>query len=399
MAARKRVLQLCAVDFTVKHFLGDLVEFLEAKGLEVHVGCRRGAFWNDLLARHYRMVDLPFTRGANPLANAVALLRLWRYLAGHRFDIVHVHTPLVGVLGRLAARWARVPIRLYTAHGFYFHDEMPPALRRFCVAVERRAARWGHFIFTQSDEDRQAAIREGIAPPDRIATIGNGIDTKRFDPARVMATEQAKLREELDLVEGAPTIGIVARVVREKGVFELAEAVAAIRRDLPDVRVVLIGGALPSDRDDSTRAFRERLGELGITPHFRFAGFRNDVPALISLCNVYTLPSYREGMPRSILEAMAMALPVVATAIRGCREEVVEGETGFLIPPRDSRALAERLLRVLSRPDEARRMGEAGRRRAVEQFDYRLVLERQWTVYEKLMRSAECGMRNESNAE
>jgi len=397
MAARKRVLQLCAVDFTVKHFLGDLVEFLEAKGLEVHVGCRRGEFWNDLLARHYRMADLPFTRGANPVANAVALLRLWRYLARHPFDIVHVHTPIVGVLGRLAAKWARVPIRLYTAHGFYFHDEMSPTLRRFCVAVERRAARWGHFVFTQSDEDRQAAIREGIAPPDRIATIGNGIDTERFDPARTGAEEQRKLREELGLVEDAPTIGIVARVVREKGVFELAEAVAAIRRDLPGVRVVLIGGALPSDRDDSTQAFRERLGELGIAPHFRFAGFRNDVPALMSLCNVYALPSYREGMPRSILEAMAMALPVVATAIRGCREEVVEGETGFLIPPRDSRALAERLRWVLSRSDEARRMGAAGRRRAVEQFDYRLVLARQWTVYEKLMRNdsnAECGMRN-----
>jgi glycosyltransferase involved in cell wall biosynthesis len=390
MAARKRVLQLCAVDFTVKHFLGDLVEFLEAKGLEVHVGCRRGEFWNDLLARGYRMVDMPFTRGANPVANAMALLRLRRYLAGHRFDVVHVHTPIVGVLGRLAAKWARVPIRLYTAHGFYFHDEMSPMLRRFCVAIERRAARWGHFIFTQSDEDRQAAIREGISPPDRIATIGNGIDTERFDPARIGAEGRATLREELGLVEGAPTIGIVARVVREKGVFELAEATAAIRRNLPDVQVVLIGGALPSDRDDSTRAFRRRLEALGVASHFRFAGFRNDVEALMSLCDVYTLPSYREGMPRSILEAMAMALPVVATAIRGCREEVVEGETGFLVPARDSRALADRVLWVLRHRDEARRMGQAGRRRAVAQFDYRLVLDRQWEVYQRLL--ADCGV-------
>jgi glycosyltransferase involved in cell wall biosynthesis len=391
MAAKKRVFQLCAVDFTVKHFLGDLVEFLEAKGLEVHVGCRRGEFWNDLVGRDYRMVDLPFTRGANPIANTIALLHLWRYLAGHPFDIVHVHTPVVGVLGRLAARWARVPIRLYTAHGFYFHDEMPPAFRRLCVAVERRAAHWGHFIFTQSEEDRQAAIREEISSPEKIATIGNGIDTERFDRARITAQEQRTLREELGLSETAPTIGIVARIVREKGVFELAEAVAEIRRELPDARVILIGGALPSDRDDSTRAFRERLDALGIASHFRFAGFRNDVPALMSLCQVYTLPSYREGMPRSILEAMAMALPVVATAIRGCREEVVEGETGFLVPPRDSRALAERLLRVLGHPDEAWRMGEAGRRRAIEQFDYRLVLDRQWKVYERLMREAGSG--------
>jgi len=386
VTGKKRVLQLCAVDFTVKNFLAELIEFLEAKGLEVHVGCRRGEFWNDLLARDYRMVDLPFTRGANPVANALALLRLWRYLAGHPFDIVHVHTPVVGVLGRLAARWARVPIRLYTAHGFYFHDDMRPTLRRFCIAIERLAAQWGHFIFTQSEEDRRAAVREGISPPERIATIGNGIDTERFDPERVTAQEQAKLREELNLPHEVPTIGIVARVVREKGVFELAEAIAEIRRDATGVRVILIGGALPSDRADSTPAFRARLDQLGIASNFHFAGFRNDVPALMSLCHVYTLPSYREGMPRSILEAMAMSLPVVATAIRGCREEVVEGETGFLVPPRDSHSLAEQLLWILRHPDEARRMGQAGRRRAVENYDYRLVLSRQWEVYERLMR-------------
>jgi len=384
-APKKRVLQLCAVDFTVKNFLADLIESLEAKGLEVHVGCRRGDFWDDLLRRGFRMVDLPFTRGANPIANARALLVLWRYLARHRFDIVHVHTPIVGVLGRLAARWTHVPIRLYTAHGFYFHDDMRPSARRFCVAVERLAARWGDFIFTQSEEDRQTAIREGICPPDKIATIGNGIDTDRFDPARITTEQQAALRRELALPESAPAIAIVARLLREKGVFELAEAIAEIRRDLPEVRVVLIGGALPSDRDDATNLYRERLASLGIAAQFHFTGFRDDVAALMSLCRVYTLPSYREGMPRSILEAMAMGLPVVATAIRGCREEMVEGETGFLVPPRDADALADRLRWVLTHPAEARRMGQAGRRRAVTNFDYRLVLDRQWKVYERLM--------------
>ncbi|MCX8035975.1 MAG: glycosyltransferase family 4 protein [Candidatus Sumerlaeia bacterium] len=380
-----RVLQLCAVDFTVKNFLSDLVEFLEAKGLEVHVGCRRGEFWEWLLQRRFRMIDFPFTRGANPVANARALFVLYRYLKQHPFDIVHVHTPIVGVLGRLAAAGAQVPIRLYTAHGFYFHDDMRWAVRKAHIALERFAARFGHFIFTQSDEDRITAVRERITSPECIATIGNGIDTGRFSPERVPESERAALRQQMGLSENTPTIGIIARLVREKGVFELAEAVAQIRLHLPDVRVLQIGGALPSDRDDSTRRFRERLDALGIAPHFIFAGFRDDVPALMSLCNVYVLPSYREGMPRSILEAMAMGLPVVATRIRGCREEVVEGETGFLVPPRDVPQLADRLLRILTDREAARRMGEAGRRRAVAQFDRRLVLDRQWRVYQQLM--------------
>lgn len=384
--ANTRVLQLCAVDFTVKNFLSELIEFLAAKGLDVHVGCKRGAFWDDLVERGYRMIDFPFTRGANPIANLRALSRLKRHLAANPYEIVHVHTPIVGVLGRIAARKAQVPIRIYTAHGFYFHDDMRPALRRLFIAIERFAARRGHFVFTQSDEDRQSAIRERICRADEIATIGNGVDTKRFDPARVTPEDQASLRNEFGLSHTAPTVGIVARLVREKGVFELADAIDIVRRDVPDVQVVWIGGALESDRVDATQAFRERLESLGIAPHFHFTGFRDDVRALMSLCHVYTLPSYREGMPRSILEAMAMALPVVATNIRGCREEVVEGETGFLVPPRDAQALADRLRRLLVRPDDARRMGAAARRRAVEQFDCRLVLDRQWQVYERLMR-------------
>lgn len=388
-----RVLQLCAVDFTVKNFLTDLVDFLNEKGLETHVGCRRGEFWDDLIGGGYRMVDLPFRRNLNPIRQSIAFWRLWRLLARERFDVVHVHTPIVGVIGRLAAKWSRVPVRLYTAHGFYFHDDMKPSVRRFCVAVERRAARWGHFIFTQSDEDREAAIRERICPADAIETIGNGIDTQaEFNPERITPDEQKRLRDEFGLSGDAPTIGIVARLVREKGAFEFADAVAEIRRTLPDVQIVWIGGALPSDRDDSTEMFQARLRELGIADAFHFTGFRDDVAELMSLCDVYTLPSWREGMPRSIIEAMSMGLPVVATNIRGCREEVVDGETGYLVPVRDPAALADRLLRILKDRDTAKEMGQASRRRAVEHFDFRLVLDRQWRVYERLLK--QCGMMN-----
>lgn len=381
-----RVMQVCAVDFTVKNFLTELIEYLASKGLQVSVGCRRGEFWDDLLERGYRMIEMPFTRSVNPVANARALLWLRRYLRRNGFDVVHAHTPIVGVLARLAAKWADVPIRLYTAHGFYFHERMHPLVRRFCIAVERRAARWGHFIFTQSEEDRTTAIREGIASPDGIATIGNGIDTERFDRSRISESERERVRDELGLAARAPTIATVARIVREKGIYELARAVHLVAREIRDVQVIWIGGALPSDRDDRTDEFRKELARLGIEGRFRFTGFRDDVPLLMSLCDVYTLPSHREGMPRSIIEAMSMGLPVVATAIRGCREEVVEGQTGYLVPVGDAEALADRLARLLRDRDLARRMGEAGRRRAVEQFDYRLVLERQWRVYERLLR-------------
>lgn len=376
---RPRVLQLCAVDFTARHFLKPLVRFLEGKGCEVVMACTPGPHWQEMQAEGLRLHPIDIRRNYNVLAHRRAVNDLTEYLTSEHFDIIHTHTPIAALIGRIAATRAGVPVRFYTAHGFYFHDRMNPILRRAHIELERFGARYCDFIFTQSEEDRLTAIRAGIVAESKIKTIGNGIDLRRFSREAVTAEDRDRLKAELGIRNDDRIVAIIGRLVPEKGYGELFEAVRGLRREIPNLRLLVIGQALPSDR---TALGGDRLREEGA---FIFAGMRSDVPALLSLAEIFTLPSWREGMPRSVIEAMGMGLPVVATDIRGCREEVVHEQTGLLVPVKNAKELAAALKTLLLDTAKAKTFGAAGRARAEERYDERAVLERQWDVYRRVL--------------
>lgn len=381
-----KVLQLCAVDFTMAVFLAPLCFHLRERGYDVTAACTEGPLLDPLRERGLRCVDLPIERSMDLRAHARSYRRLSAWLARERFDIVHVHTPIAALIGRLAAARRGVPIRIYTAHGFYFHDDMRAATRLAHVGLERFGALFDHFLMTQSEEDRQAAIRYGIARPDRVRTIGNGVDMARFDPERLGPAARLKMREALGIAPEARVLGIIGRLVREKGYFELFRATAELARRFEDFRLVVIGDALVSDHDDSTRELQALVDDLGVRDRIVFTGQRTDVPELLHALDVFTLPSYREGMPRSVIEAMAMGLPSVVSDVRGCREEIVDGECGYIVPARDAGALGEACGRLLADPALARRMGAAAQARARELYSEEAVFARQIEVYEQLIR-------------
>lgn len=381
----RRVLIMCAVDFTVRQFLLPLADRLERDGYRVTLACSRGPLFEDIAARGYDIRENHVSRSANFASHGASVWRTWRLLRRERFDVVHVHTPIAGLLGRVAARLAGVPVRIYTAHGFYFHDEMPGWKRRVHVMLEKVGAACGHFIMTVSDEDREAAIRLGIAGPEGVETVLNGVDVGHFDPARFSAGERAALRAVWGIGAEEPVVGFVGRMVLEKGIMELFDAVAELRRKRPDLRLLMVGDTLPSDRGRSGEQIRERAAALGLGDCIVRTGLVPDTAPCLACMDVFALPSYREGMPVSVLEAMAMGLPVVATNIRGCREEVAEGVTGLLVPARDSVALAAALGRLLDNGAEARAMGEAGRIRAMELFNIDRVMDHQAAIYGRLL--------------
>ena len=386
-----RVLQLCAVDFTLAKFLAPFCFFLKDKGFDVTAACTESVFMAPLREQGLRCVDLPIERSTNLAAHVRSYRRLSAWLARERFDVVHVHTPIAALIGRLAAARRRVPVRIYTAHGFYFHDDMGGMKRRAHVALERFGARFHDYLFTQSEEDRLTAISEKIARPDRVRTIGNGVDVRRFDPARFSPADRAALRASLGIPAGARVLAIIGRLVREKGYFELFRASAQLAARVRDFRLLVIGAALESDYDNSTAQLHALIDELGIRKRIVFTGQRTDVPDLLHAADVFTLPSWREGMPRSVIEAMAMGLPCVVTNIRGCREEVVEGESGFIVPVRDAEKLAHRCGHLLGDPEAAATMGRAARERAVNLFSEDLVFARQIEIYEQLLKEKGVG--------
>ncbi len=383
---RPRILQVCAVDFTARRFLLPLMRAQRAAGFGVELACADGPELAAVEAEGFRCHRVPFRRSYNLPAHARAWRALGRLLARERFTVMHAHTPIAAAIARPCARRAGVPVVLYTAHGFYFHERMRPALRRAHIALERWAQRHADYLFTQSEEDLAAALAAGIAPAGAAEWIGNGVETARFAPEQFGPEELARARAELGIEPGDhPVVAMVGRLVREKGYLELLEAFARLRADYPRARLLAIGAALASDHDAAGATIVERARQLGLGESVIFAGLRGDVARLLALADIFTLPSWREGMPRSIIEAMASGRPVVATDIRGSREEVVAGETGLLVPVGNAGALARALAELAADPERARAMGAAGRRRAAELFEERLVIGRQQARLRELL--------------
>ncbi len=366
-----KVCQLCAVDFTLRNFLLPLIDGMRKRGWDVTAVCADGPLVGGMVASGYQIDTIPMARSMNPMLALRSLIALVRFFRKSRFDVVHVHTPVAALIGRTAAWIAGVPLIVYTAHGFYFHDEMPRWKRTLFVALERFGGRFTDLLFSQSSEDAEDAIREHILPRERILAIGNGVDVSRFDPATVGTGRAA--RESLGIPAGAFLVGMIGRQVREKGVAEFLEAAVAIARTHPAAWFLLVGERLPSDHARGVEVefakAKAALGERLVAP-----GLRSDIPELLAAMDLFCLPSWREGMPRTIIEAMMMGKPVLATDIRGAREEVVPELTGVLVPTRAPEKLASAIARFLGDPDWGKRLGQAGRQRALMLYDERNVV-------------------------
>lgn len=377
----KKPIKICFVasaDITVKYLLLSNIKFLEQKGYDVTVVCSKGAWIESLRAQGFNITTIGLKRNITPLFDIISLGRLWWYFRGQAFDIVHTYTPKPGLLGQLAARLAGVPLVFNTIFGFYFHEAMPPFKRALFVLIEKAAALFSTDIFFRNQEDFQTAAAEGIGKAGKRIYVGDGIDLLRFYPEKYPRETLAREKEKLGIAADAPVIGIVARMVKEKGYLVLFEAFKTVLEDFPKAVLVIVG---PPDKEksDSINAFA--AAKFGIEQSTRFLGERTDVDMLYSLFDVFVLPSFREGFSHSIMEASAMAKPIVASDIRGCRGAVEHRVTGLLVRAKDAPALAEALIYMLSHPKEAAAMGDAAREKAKKEFNEQYVFEKTERAY------------------
>lgn len=369
-----KICQLCAVDFTLYHFLLPLMRAQRAAGHEVVGVCVRGALAPKVEAEGFRVIDAPIKRSSNPLALWRAYRALRGIFAAERFDMVHAHTPVAALAGRPAAKRAGVARVVYTAHGFYFHEHMPWPRRAVHMALEWWGGRFTDVLFTQAAEDADTARALDLCKGGTIAAIGNGSDPARFRPAEPGEDTRARLRAEIGAAPDAPVFVMIGRLVAEKGYPELFGAMKAA----PGAELWVVGERLASDHAQSIEAdIRAVESDVELARRVRFLGYRADVPELLRAADAFVLPSHREGMPRSIVEAMLTGLPVIATDIRGSREEVLDGETGLLVPVRDETALGAAIAGLANDSGLRAGLGQAGLRRARALYDERLVVERQ----------------------
>lgn len=374
-----KVAYVATVDLTIRFLLQNCLHYLQSQGYKVAAVCSPGPWLGKVQEDGISTYSISMNRSISPLADLRALLQLSALFRQNHFDIVHTHTPKANLLGRLAACTAGVPVVCGTEHGFYFYG-MSGWPRRAHRLWSRLGARCSDVTFVVNQEDLKTASQERIIPPRKVRFLegGTGVDLERFRPQGL----RAETRRSLGIEDDTLVVGIVARLAYEKGYREFLQAAARVLDQRTRTRFLSLG---PSDATDRSE-FEALASQLGISGDISFLGMRLDMPALYEAMDIVVLPSYREGMPTTLMEAAAMERPVVATDIRGCRDVVREGETGLLVPPRDSEALAAAITSLLSDPERRRQMGLAGRRRAERLFDQRKIFAQVEGVYRQLLR-------------
>jgi glycosyltransferase involved in cell wall biosynthesis len=356
-----KILEVINVDFSLRHFLLPLMRGIRARGHEVVGVCAEGPLLAIPRAEGFRIVPVPMARSLSPAAQIRAFRALVALLRAERPDIVHGHMPISGFLARIAARVAGVPRVAYTCHGFLFNQPGPRLRRVASFAMEFLAGKLTDVFMTVSSDEAADARRLWIHR--RAIAIGNGRDPARFHPD---PAARARVRAALGVAEDRVVVIAVSRLVRHKGYPELVAAMAGL-----DAELWVAGERLDTDRGESMDPYLAAMGS-----RLRRLGYREDIPDLLAAADIFVLPSHFEGLPMSVIEAMLAALPVVATNIRGPREQVLDGETGLLVPPMRVPELAQALGRLVADRGLRARMGAAGMARARLLYDEARVVSR-----------------------
>jgi len=380
-----KIIEVCAIDATMHSLLRELNAEIKSQGNDLICVCSKGKNTKKLRDDGFNVINLNIDRSFNPLFNIISLYYLYKLFKKEKPDIVHVHTPVAAVLGRIAAKKAKVPIIIYTAHGFYFHKGMPYIKYNIILKIEKYLAKhYTDFIFTQSEEDRRTALENNFIDKSKILTIGNGADVwGKFNPVNIEEDKISELYKEFNLKENDKVITFIGRLVEEKGIIDLLEAFNSINfNDREKVKLLIVGDIAQNERDNDTK---KKLEKYRDNSNVFFAGYRNDINSILYLTDVFCLPSYREGMPRSIIEAMAMECAVVATDIRGSREEVIDGKTGFLVPVNSINILSDKIKKLIEDEKLLQEMRIAGRRRAEELYNEKDIVKKQLEIFDKLL--------------
>jgi glycosyltransferase involved in cell wall biosynthesis len=327
-------------------------------------------------------IDMP--RAITPGQDVRAVAELVRVLRANRPEIVHAHTPKGGLLGMISAWIARTPVRIYHMRGLPYMTATGRR-RHLLKLTERLSCRLASRVFCVSHSLRDVAIRDGICPEDRIVVFGggsgNGVDAvSRFDPARFDPEHAPSFRRRYGIGPEALVIGYVGRVVKDKGIHELATAWLRLRDRLPTAELVLAGTIEPQDPVDPA-VLRALEGDERV----HLIGSVKDTSELYPALDLVVLPSYREGLPNVPLEAAAMEIPVVATEVPGCVDAVRNGATGTLIPARDAASLQYAIERYLDNPGLRHAHGRAGRQRVLREFRQEAIWEAMYREYRQLL--------------
>lgn len=327
----------------------------------------------------YRYIELPeLQRSINPWSDARAVRELAATYADLKLEIVHTHSSKAGIVGRFAAKRARVPIVVHTIHGMSFNRTQPWYVQAAYSFLERRAARNADAIVSVADAMTEQSIAARIAPRAKFSTVYSGMEIGSFTPA---AQQRDATRAAWGVAADDVVVAVVARLFRNKGYEQLIPIMEAATRQEPRLRFVWVGdGAQRGEYEAELRrrGIADRTTLVGLVPPA-------EIPRLLAGADILAHASQWEGLPRAVVQALLMCVPAVAFAIDGTPEVVINDRTGYALPLGDEHAFATRLVELARDADRRKQMGVAGRELCRDRFDWRVMVNQLEALYERLV--------------
>lgn len=316
--------------------------------------------------------NVEMTRKITPLRDLMALWQLCRFFLKHQPDIVHTHTPKAGLLGMLAARICRVPVRLHTVAGLPLM-ETTGAKRKLLLYIEKLTYACAHHIYPNSKGLEEFITQQKLAPKHKIKVLGqgstNGIHTQQFNPENFSSAQKQELQSRLDLNPEHFVYIFIGRLVRDKGLVEMVEAFTNLFLENNQLRLLLVG-PLEQDLDPLPET---TLNQMESHPGIITTGYQNDVKPYLAIAHALVFPSYREGFPNVVMQAGAMGLPAIVSNINGCNEIIQEGVNGLIIPPKEVAPLQTAMHQLATQPELFQSLQSNARKTIVENYEQQTV--------------------------
>ena len=378
---RRKVLFAATVESHLLNFHIPFMKLLQEKGYEVHVATKLGNRQQEFDEIGVIKHNVDFSRSPYSPKVFKSLQQMEKLLKEIRFSLVHVHTPVAAFVTRLACQRTNTHPVLYTAHGFHFYKGAPLKNWLLYYNMEKLAAHWTDGLITINEEDYKAAQKFKLRKNGKVFFVpGVGVDVASLEQ-RIPSINRSEKRKELELSVDTAVIITVGELNANKNHIQVLEALSKLNKT--NFHYLIVGNG------ESEQKLKKAVNELMLQDKVSFLGFRRDVPELLTASDVFILTSRREGLPRAVMEAMAVGLPIIATDVRGNRDLVKSGENGYLVHLNDIEQTAMAIEQLTNSEDLRRSMGEKSKE-LVKQYDLQNILKEMERIYDNILNVSSC---------
>ena len=344
---------------------------------------REGELLKNVEMPPFKIVEIPeMVREVSPFKDLKALRKLREYFKKEKFDVVHTHSSKAGIIGRIAARQAGVPVVVHTVHGQAFHAYEKPWKKLLYITAERIAAKYCDKIYAVAQAMIDQCVDAKVAPREKYMVVYSGMDTAAF----ANAERNMELRQKLGIPENAKVIVTVARLFPMKGYEEMLPAAARLVKEFPDLHFLPVGDGPMYDE------LQKQIADLGLTGNFHFAGLvpPHEVCDYIAQADLLWHLSLHEGLPRAVVQALAVGIPAIGYKLDGTPEVVLNGKTGYVTAPQDVDAVVARSRELLNDAALRAEMGKNGKDLVIERFAWRRMADILEEEFLKLLKEKSC---------